>query len=342
MNAYSNDEMNGMGYLSQEDFDLLTIPLRLQIRGAWEILRLSLDGRAFLTKMPLVSNGGDSISNSARLWRGRYRKAGVSVVIESYDKNDFEEKSNLLKGLNILSPLARPLESIGFSYPYDFEWQEMRPLKAWQAIAEKMGVLPMSAPEGNEFLSSLKTILTGTEVVVRKIEGSISEFYSDSPHTEFSSCMAGKPLEYFEFYDILQDEGILDLIECVTTSGKRVGRALLWHGTNPSDSYLDRLYADCPNDNWNKGVINALKAYCASNGIRKTVNDASSNRLLGLERMETVFLPIDQNLLMNLSRFPYMDSMRYLYADGLRQRCLSNGEQWRALNSTNGYFESNY
>jgi hypothetical protein len=151
--------------------------------------------------------------------------------------------------------------------------------------------------------------------------------------------MKGESSDYFEIYDELQTAGRLRMLlvrkASNTDGGTHIGRALVWVGENPSDSYIDRIY--CPTSPTSSDphpmVIQAIADFCKAEGIEKTVFDQTARVIPWLTKTT-----LRVKCSFYFDHYPYVDSLRYLYDDGWLSTSSSRGYNCRILDQTDGRY----
>lgn len=188
-----------------------------------------------------------------------------------------------------------------------------RPVATLNKWLKRFGVPTLDTTQGNELLAIIDDVLQEQRAQCAWAEGSIGRFYSSHASVPYNSCMAGADTDWFGLYDHMQSRGQLRLLN-ITRDGEHTGRALVWFGSNPDDLYLDRVYAPPYRDSFEPDVVQAIKEFCAAEGIQKTVYQQTADRI-GLQHVagfsiETGCCPSD------FHHYPYVDSLRYYGHDG--------------------------
>ena len=180
-----------------------------------------------------------------------------------------------------------------------------------------MAFPPMPTVKTNPILAAIESVhkLAGYSCEWLHDDESISDVYSgeDSGETGYSSCMSGKPSNYFELYDDLERDGRLSLVHLVDGEGNRRGRALCWKGSNPNDLYLDRLYLPEYSSVQDPLAQAAFKEFCIANGITKTVFQKTADALDLEFKSISIRMP---SPLYDYDYAPYADSMYRVCEDG--------------------------
>ena len=157
-----------------------------------------------------------------------------------------------------------------------------RPVSAINAMLKRLGYSALPTDKSNLMLSLIETTVKGLVATSNWTDESISTIYSSlDGYPHYDSCMSRKPAEWFEIYDVMQSADKLGLIN-ITRGGEHIGRALVWFGSNPTAKYIDRIYAPGSRGDADADVVKSLKAFCAAEGITKSVWESSA-RILGLE-----------------------------------------------------------
>jgi hypothetical protein len=217
-----------------------------------------------------------------------------------------------------------------------------RPVATINAMLKGYGLPQLDTLAGNDMLARIAAAADDERAVVSWLEGPISELYSEETtgYQNFPSCMKGCPSDYFEMYDELQDAGRLRMLLVHKAkspdSGTHIGRALVWVGENPADSYIDRIY--CPSSPSSSDphptVVQAIADFCTAEGIAKTVFEQTSRLIPWLIHTS---LRVKCNF--HFDRYPYVDSLRYLYDDGWLSTSSSRGYNCLTLDQTDGTYE---
>jgi hypothetical protein len=111
---------------------------------------------------------------------------------------------------------------------------------------------------------------------------------------------------------------------------------LVWVGENPADSYIDRIYCESSpsSSDPHPMVVQAIADFCKAEGIAKTVFGQTSRLIPWLTDTS---LRVKCNF--HFDRYPYVDSLRYLYADGWLSTSSSRGYDCRILDQTDGTYD---
>lgn len=206
-----------------------------------------------------------------------------------------------------------------------------RPVAALNKWLKRFAVPTLDTTQGNALLALIDECLLQHRASCRWIEGRIGRFYNEHANPPYTSCMAGDPEEWFELYDYMQRRDQLQLMEIVRAE-EHIGRALVWFGSNPDDKYLDRIYAPPYRDSFEPDVVQAIKDFCAAEGIMKTVYPQTAERI-GLCHVSGFSIDTGAGP-EDFSYYPYVDSMRYFGHDG-RLRNYS-GREAIVLDQTDG------
>jgi hypothetical protein len=217
-----------------------------------------------------------------------------------------------------------------------------RPVATINAMLKGYGLPQLDTLAGNDMLARIAAAVNDERAVVSWLEGPISELYSgeDSGYQKFTSCMKGSPSGFFEMYDELQDAGRLRMLLVHKASmpdpDTHIGRALVWVGENPADSYIDRIYCESSpsSSDPHPMVVQAIADFCKAEGIAKTVFEQTS-RLIPWLTHTTLRVKCS----FHFDYYPYVDSLRYLYDDGWLSTSSSRGYGCRILNQTDGTYE---
>jgi len=346
MNTKTRSQLDNVNQYSVFDCNdntgeyLLDIPHRLREVGGLDKLMVITDGSIYLTKMPLrkrpvsYSHPTDGLETCIEKVKARFNLSPQSqLIITAMGKQMLDEQ---IAKLMIKVPMDGDIDYMSYLYPRDFDWEETKPIKAWNKIADIMGIERLTVKEGNAFLGSLNAATIGSKMNCFLTAERISDVYNGGFYMQFNSCMGGKDCDFFELYDTLQEDGQLEMIVIQAQNGKDMGRALIWIGSNPSDRYIDKVYVHHSSSGIaNINAIEAVREYCVANNITKTVSSFCINMGLGFDLISNLFIPIPFN---PLNKYPYVDSMRYWSQDGLRSQN-NNGAAIIAMNSTEGRFE---
>lgn len=175
-----------------------------------------------------------------------------------------------------------------------------------------------------------------------KITNEIGKFYSDEGANYNGSCMAGRPQEYFEIYDLINESKKTSVQMVYFASGDEIlARALLWrHQYKAGDNlkklfYLDRIYINSKLQNvcfselqfkLFKAVRQAYKIDvlpCYNKGhlesyiLKKYEHTNTEKFKFMCDRATPPFVvSLDFDEVTELNYFPYLDTFRYLDADG--------------------------
>ena len=163
-----------------------------------------------------------------------------------------------------------------------------------------------------------EVISTYGEYKIHEIEdGKIGEFYNNLRQDGWtvSSCMRGKPIDYFKIYD--NNPQVFKMV-VIMLNGEMVGRVLKVNAKNINDDtdfvYFDRLYYK------NEEVVAWFNAYCDANDfIRKARNSHESmnyfyRKSLGGNFYQGIYTKIhdkDDDFTSLYSKMPYLDTLRY-------------------------------
>ena len=332
------ENMNNYGLFDCNDNTgeyLLDIPSRLREVQGLNHLMVITDKSIYLSGMPLrkrpvsYSHPSDGLETSVQKVRGNCKLAPhVTITVHGMGKDLLDEA---IAKLGIKTPIE--YDYLSYFYPRDFHFEEFKPVKAWNRIADVMGIERLTVKEGNAFLGSLNAAVIGSKMDAFLTGQDISEVYNNGFYMQFNSCMGGRDCDWFVLYDQLQAEGKLEMLVIQSKNGKDMGRALIWIGDNPSDRYIDKIYVHYSASGIaNVNAIDAVREYCIANGITKTVSSFCINQDLGFNLITNLFIPFPFE---ELSRFPYVDNMRYWSQDGLRASN-SNGAALICMNQTDG------
>jgi hypothetical protein len=217
-----------------------------------------------------------------------------------------------------------------------------RPVATINTMLKGFGLPQLDTLAGNDMLAKVAAAVNDERAVVSWLEAPISELYSNesSSYQRFTSCMKGESPETFEIYDELQEAGRLRMLlvhkASRPESGTHIGRALVWVGANPDDSYIDRIYCESAanSSDPNPMVAQAISDFCKAEGIGKTVYEQTARVIPFLTHTT---LRVKSNFYFD--RYPYVDSLRYLYDDGWLSTSSSRGYDCRILNQTDGMYE---
>lgn len=203
---------------------------------------------------------------------------------------------------------------------------------------------PIDTERSNRWLADISTALAAREFTVEWIPEyvPISEVYSEwegdeaegSP--ELGSCMSGISSTFFELYDDLQRAGKLTML-LIKDRGLHCGRALVWRDNN--ELYLDRVYCIRMNSAFPQKAIDAVRQFLGDEGIEKCVYSTDGFSMHLSHRRLSVRVPYCTD---RYDSVPYVDSLRYWYADGYLSSSSDRGAFLRAeLNRTDGELEIN-
>lgn len=217
-----------------------------------------------------------------------------------------------------------------------------RPVATINAMLKGYGLPQLDTLAGNDMLARIAAAADDERAVVSWLEYPISELYSreDLAYQKFPSCMKGSPSGFFEMYDELQDAGRLRMLlvhkASSPDSGTHIGRALVWFGENPADSYIDRIYCDSSptSSDPHPTVIQAIADFCKAEGIAKTVFEQTSRLIPWLAHTS-----LRVKCSFHFNHYPYVDSLRYLYDDGWLSTSSSRGYDCRILDQTDGTYD---
>lgn len=226
------------------------------------------------------------------------------------------------------------------SYQADAEWTDpARIVSAVNTFLKRLAVEALTTPEGNQLLSDLDEAVAAARVTVRWLDGLPSEVYSGERDTpNFSSCMTGEDPDWFEIYDDFHRDGRLRMVG-LFRGDERVGRALCWKGENPPDMYLDRVYAPGHRNTFDNDVILELKAFCAAEGITKTVFPQTADHFgLSLASRFRTRVPNGKGPDC-YGHLPYLDSLRFLSYSGWLHSYAPGDGSFATLTNTDGSAE---
>lgn len=197
-----------------------------------------------------------------------------------------------------------------------------RPVAAINKWLKRFAIPTLDTTQGNALLAVIDETLQQHKAKCEWFEGSIGLFYNRHSNVPYSSCMAGKPEEWFALYDHMAERGQLKLLN-ITRNDEHIGRALVWFGSNPDDKYLDRVYAPPYRDSFEPDVVQGIKDFCAAEGITKCVFRQTEERIglqhVGAFSIDTGCYPSD------FECYPYVDSMRHYCDDGKLRNSASHG-----------------
>lgn len=217
-----------------------------------------------------------------------------------------------------------------------------RPIATINTLLKGFGLPLMDTITGNQMLSLISGAARDERVVVSWLDGDISDVYSEesSRCQTFVSCMKGGDKDWFEIYDYLQSRGGLRMLLVHKgedmDEGHHIGRALVWCGENPSDLYLDRIYAPVASSSSDPrpDIVAAINAFCQAEGIRKTVFEQTERLIPSLQKTGLrVSCPN------HFTHYPYVDSLRYLYEDGWLSTSSDRSYNRATLDRTDGTVE---
>ena len=186
-----------------------------------------------------------------------------------------------------------------------------------------------------------------------KITNKIAQFYNSEKENYNGSCMAGKPEEFFEIYDLINESKKTSVEMVYFQSGEEIlARALLWHHhykinktcentgeilktTEKKYSYLDRIYINsklqnvCYSELQFKLFQRVRQAYkidilpCYN---KRHLQDYILNKYEHTNTEKFVFkcnkntppfvISLDIDEVRGLDSHPYLDTFRYLDEDG--------------------------
>jgi hypothetical protein len=219
------------------------------------------------------------------------------------------------------------------------EWTDYgRPVAAINALLTRIGSpSKLDTAAGNALLSDIDDLINTLCPTVEWVDDPISETYSSERDEPYTSCMKGCDSNYFAIYDLMAAHGKLRMLG-IYIGGERVGRALVWFGSNPDDSYLDRVYAPGHRCTFDPAIVREVQAFCRHEGITKTVFDQTAERF-GLDKVSrfSIRVPGDRSW-EDFEALPYMDSMQYLGTDG-RLRNFVPSTDYVQLTCTDGSYD---
>lgn len=245
-------------------------------------------------------------------------------------------------------PFKDPKAPIGFVFGEaivirpsnsEAEWSSPgRPIAMLNTLLKLIGEPVLDTKEGNALLARLDLILESTKPQVYWMDRKPSEVYSTDSCTEYVSCMKQEPESYFVIYDMFHAEGSLRMIG-IDREGVRVGRALVWFGSNPDDSYLDRVYAPGHRQVFDQSIVDAVKNFCAEHNINKTVAQQTAE-WFGLEHIRRFSIEVPGGCGPDdFSEFPYVDNLCYFGYDGKLRNYEASGVRHITLRDTNGRYD---
>lgn len=197
----------------------------------------------------------------------------------------------------------------------DAEWTTPgRPVAVLNTLLQGTGHPKLDTKQGNELLARLDELMESKRPRAYFIDEDPSWVYSNDPAAHYTSCMAGEPACWFRLYDALKEKGKLGMMG-IDVGGERVGRALVWFGSNPDDTYLDRVYAPGHRSTFDRSIVKAVMDFCSEHGITKTVHDQTAN-WFGLLRVGRFKLDTEGLEPESFTHYPYVDSMCYFGYDG--------------------------
>jgi hypothetical protein len=216
----------------------------------------------------------------------------------------------------------------------DAEWTKpARVVAACNEWLTRFGYPTLDTARGNALLAAIDELLTTNRATCAWVTDDISDVYhrNDKGDVPYTSCMSGGELEWFALYDHMQARGSLSMVE-ITRNEEHVGRVLVWHGSNPDDLYMDRVYAAPYRDSFEPDVVRALKEFCKKHDIRKCVYPQTAERL-GLEYIGGFSIDAGADPTYFVA-YPYLDSLRFFGGDG-RLR-MNNSHGGLCLDQTDG------
>lgn len=206
-----------------------------------------------------------------------------------------------------------------------------------------------------------------------KITNKIPQFYSDEGANYNGSCMAGKPTEYFQIYDLINDSKKTIVQMVYFQSGDEIlARALLWRHqykvnkvcentgeilktTTKKFFYLDRIYINSKLQNvcfselqfkLFKRVRQTYKidnlpcynkTHIESYILRKYEHTDTKKFKFMCDRATPPFVvSLDFDEVTDLNYFPYLDTFRYLDEDGYLSHEPSDAK--RIFDQTDGHY----
>ena len=198
-----------------------------------------------------------------------------------------------------------------------------------------------------------------------KIFDDVPEFYAKEKENYNGSCMAGKPKEFFEIYDLINESKKVKVKMAALVCGDEIlARALIWCETTTTIIeekktkkiyYLDRIYINnklqnvCYSDMQYKLFKAVKRAYkteylpCYNKShiesyiLNKYQHTDTEKFKFMCDRVTPPFIvSLDINEVRNLDSHPYLDTFRYLDNDGY----LSNDENDASIifDLTDGYY----
>ena len=155
------------------------------------------------------------------------------------------------------------------------------------------------------------------------------------------SCMQGKPLEYLELYTKLQSGGAY----AIELGGEIVGR-FLYHTQNRGGNkyiYIDRIYLNTDNNTLKSKIYEKiydrfLKSYNVIQGFNIChLSPEYRQKSSWIKYGGFVFIQLTEDC-SNLDKYPYLDTYKYLDADGLYLYRAEDADADKILDCTDGGF----
>lgn len=213
-----------------------------------------------------------------------------------------------------------------------------RPIATLNTMLKGFGLPMFDTQAGNDVLADISAAALGSKVVISWLDRDISRLYSEEGHRQsFPSCMKGCDSEWFEIYDDLQRRGTLRMLLVHNgddqDDGYHIGRALVWTGENPADSYIDRIYClpSPTSSDPRPDIVQAIARFCEAEGITKTVFEQTQRLIPTLDKRG-----LRVKCSTDYSYYPYVDSLRYLYSDGWLSTSSDRGYDMVTLDQTDG------
>lgn len=176
-----------------------------------------------------------------------------------------------------------------------------------------------------------------------KIFDDVPEFYAKEKENYNGSCMAGKDIEYFEIYNLINENKKVSVKMAAFVSGDEIlARALIWSETTIISEkvtnkkyFLDRIYINNKLQNvcfsemqykLFKAVKRAYKEINLSCYNKSHIESYILNKYQHTDTEKFKFtcnratppfiVSLDFDEVINLNYFPYLDTFRYMDGDG--------------------------
>ena len=195
--------------------------------------------------------------------------------------------------------------------------------------------------EYEEKISDLAIVLFSWEnMKLRKVApADIPQLYKDADVV--GSCMSDKPLEYFELYTKLLSGGAY----AIELGGEIVGRILYYNQNRGGNKYIyiDRIYLNTDNNTLKSKIYEQiynrfLNSFDIVQGYNVThLSSEYKKKARGINYGAFAYIELTEDC-SDLDKFPYMDSYKYLDADGLYLYHDEDSDADKILDCTGGGF----